>query len=135
MIHIFFNGQSLVPYVSSVYVNSQKTRHWATENPHELCLKPLHNLKVGVCCVLSGNRMIGPIFLNETVNTNIYLQVYNTFLVQLTPQELCWAYFQQVVVTCHTSDPSLDRICKDFTQDRTIFCKGLWPPRSPDLSP
>ena len=95
---------------------------------------PLHDLKIGVWCALSGNRIIGPIFFNETVNTNVHLQVYSDFSAQLTPKEKRYAYFQQDGNTCHTSDLSLTTIHTVFTAERTIG-KGLWPPRSPDLSP
>lgn len=118
----------------SGYVNSQNTRYWATHNPHVTHEKPLHDLKIGVWCAMSGRRIIGPIFFEETVNTDVYLRIYEEFVTQLNPEEVSYAYFQQDGATCHTSDRSLARIHSDFTKERTIS-KDLWPARSPDLSP
>ena len=42
-------------------------------------------------------------------------------------------FFQQDGTACHTSHRSLIRVHDMFTEERTIS-KGLWPPRSPDLS-
>ena len=42
----------------------------------------------------------------------------------------CW--FQQDGATCHTSAMTIATL-QDFFGDRLIT-KGLWPPRSPDLS-
>ena len=52
---------------------------------------------------------------------------------QLTPQDKMQFFFQQDGATCHTSHRSLTRVHDMFTEERTIS-KGLWPPRSPDLS-
>ncbi|KAJ9576584.1 hypothetical protein L9F63_025521 [Diploptera punctata] len=41
-------------------------------------------------------------------------------------------YFQQDGATCHTSNASMAEI-QSFFGDRVIS-KGLWPPRSPDLT-
>lgn len=118
----------------SGYVNSQNTRHWATQNPHVSHQKPLHDLKIGVWCAISGRRIIGPIFFEESDNTEFYLRIYEEFATHLTQEEMSCAYFQQDGATCHTSDRSLARIHCHFTEARTIS-KGLWLPRSPDLSP
>ena len=47
----------------SGYVNSQNTRVWASENPHVFHESSLIPEKVGVWCAISGQRIIGPIFL------------------------------------------------------------------------
>ena len=49
----------------SGYVNSQNTRHWSSENPHVIHETPLHDLKIGVWCAVSGTKIVGPIFLNK----------------------------------------------------------------------
>ncbi|KAJ4435021.1 hypothetical protein ANN_23594 [Periplaneta americana] len=36
------------------YVNSQNMRHYASVNPHKYLEEPLHNLKIGVWCAMSG---------------------------------------------------------------------------------
>ena len=47
------------------YVNSQKTGYWSSENPHVIHETPLHDLKIGVWCAVSGTKIVGPIFLNQ----------------------------------------------------------------------
>jgi hypothetical protein len=118
---VWFTDEAL--FHLSGYVNSQNTRVWAAENPHE---EPLHPLKVRVWGAISRRRIIAPIFFEETVNT------FNTFVNQLDDEELLRSLFQQDGVTCHMSNDSTAEIESDF-EDR-IVSKGLWPPRSPDLT-
>jgi len=59
--------------------------------------------------------------------------MFSTFVNQLDDEELSIAYFQQDGATSHTSLASMAEI-QSFFGDRVIS-KGLWPPRSPDLTP
>ena len=52
---------------------------------------------------------------------------------RLDDEELPIGYFQQNGATSHTSHASIAEI-QSFSGDRVIS-KGLWPPRSPDLTP
>jgi len=52
---------------------------------------------------------------------------------KLDDEELSIGYFQQDGATSHTSHASMAEI-QSFIGDRVIS-KGLWPPRSPDLTP
>ena len=117
----------------SGYVNSQNNRYWATQNPNLLFQQPLHDLKIGVWCAMTAKRTIGPIFFDSTVNTDIYLTFLDELDRQLTEEERNYCFFQQDGATCHTSERSLTRVHQIFTEERTVS-KGLWPPRSPDLS-
>jgi hypothetical protein len=63
----------------SGYVNSRNTQVWAAENPHVYHKEPLHPLKVGVWCAISSR----PIFFEETVNTQVYVDIFDTFVNQL----------------------------------------------------
>jgi len=63
----------------------------------------------------------------------VYLQIFNEFVNQLTDDELTTGYYQQDGATCHTSNASMWEI-ESFFQDRFIS-KNLWQPRSPDLKP
>jgi hypothetical protein len=72
---------------------------------------------------------MGSICFEETVNTQVHVNVFNTFVNQLDDEELQHGFFQQDGVTCHTSNDSIAEI------EETIVSKGLWPPRSPDLTP
>ena len=53
----------------SGYINSQNTRIWAEKNPHTLHAEPLHAQKIVVWCAVSRRRIIGPIFHENTVNS------------------------------------------------------------------
>jgi hypothetical protein len=116
----------------SGYVKSQITRIWASENPHAFSETPLHPQKVGVWCAISAERVIGPIFFERTVNSDVYKDIFMTYLEQLDDTALTKGYFQQDGATCHTSSDSMALI-NSFFMGRVIS-KKLWPPRSPDLS-
>jgi DNA-binding transcriptional MocR family regulator len=60
----------------SGYVNSQNTRLWGSENPHALFEEPLHSQKVGVFCALSQRRIIGLMFFNTTVTSQVYIEIF-----------------------------------------------------------
>jgi len=124
---------NLTRVFSILYVNSQNTRIWATEHPHEIHEVPLHSEKTGVWCAISRCCIIGPIFFHETLNTAHYLEIFNEFVDQLDDDELRNGYLEQDGATCHTSNESIAKI-ESFFDDR-IISKALWPPRSPDLSP
>jgi hypothetical protein len=117
----------------SGHVNSQNTRYWSAENPHNLHQVPLRDQKVGVWFAVSASRIIGPIFFDTTVNTDVYLQIFKTFYSKLTKNKRQQCFLLQYGATCHTSHHSLTSIHETFTEERAVS-KGLWPPRSPDLS-
>jgi hypothetical protein len=85
----------------SCYVNSQNTRLWGSENPHALFEEPLHSQKVAVFCALSQRhydvkeskylasllttnwqreralsqrRIIGTMFFDTTVTSQVYIE-------------------------------------------------------------
>ena len=116
------------------YINSQNNRYWSTDNPHQLHEVPLHDQKVGVWCAISRTRLIGPIFFDDTVNSQRYINnILNPFFNQLTDYEKENGTFQQDNATAHTARASLAAIQNVF-EDRVIS-RGRWPARSPDLNP
>jgi len=60
-------------------------------------------------------------------------EVWDIAVNQLDNEELSIGYFQQEGATSHTSHASMAEI-QYFFGDRVIS-KGLWPRRSPDLTP
>jgi hypothetical protein len=50
-------------------VNSQKKERSCYENPYTVHQFPLHNLKLTVWCVASGCRIIGPVFIEDTLSS------------------------------------------------------------------
>ncbi|CAH1107732.1 unnamed protein product [Psylliodes chrysocephalus] len=117
----------------SGYVNSQNYRTWATENPHSFVEISLHPIKVGIWIAISRRRIIGPIFFYDTINGQRYRNIFLEFVEQLQDDELQLGYFQQDGATAHTARATIDLIEEYF--DDQIISKGLWPPRSPDLTP
>jgi len=61
------------------------------------------------------------------------MEIFNIFVNQLDDEKLSIGYFQQDGATSHTSHASMAEI-PSFFGDRVIS-KGLWSPRSPDLTP
>ena len=61
------------------------------------------------------------------------MEILNTFVNQLDDDELSIGYFQQDGATSHTSHAIMAEI-QSFFGERVVW-KGLWPPRSPDLTP
>ena len=117
----------------SGHVSSQNHRYWSTENPRLIHEVPLHDQKIGVWCAVTAERIIGPIFFDDTINSDRYRRnILEPFFQQLTDDELRYAYFQQDSATAHTAHNSLQDIEAVF--DDRVISKGLWPPRSPDLT-
>ena len=65
--------------------------------------------------------------------TEVYMQIFNESVNQLTDDELTTGYHQQDGATCHTSNASMREIGSFFKT--RIISKNLWPPRSPYLTP
>jgi hypothetical protein len=73
-------------------------------------------------------------FFNETVNPDRDVNnILRPFLAELTEEEKLYCYFQQDCATAHTDHVSLEALGK--VHDGRIISRGLWPPRSPDLTP
>ncbi|KAJ8874699.1 hypothetical protein PR048_025565 [Dryococelus australis] len=116
---VFFTDEA--GFHLSGYVNSQNSTILSSANPHVLHEKPLLYQKIGsvVCCVTSPN-------MNCTKTLLLSLLHFLTLMN-------CDFWFQQDSTTCHTLNATMQFLLK-FFGDRLISA-GLWPPRSPDLSP
>lgn len=118
----------------SGYINSQNYRTWSADNPHVLMETTLHPIKIGVWIAISRRRVIGPIFFEDTVTAERYREnILQPFFNELHDDELHNGYFQQDGATAHTANTTLEFL-REFYDDRVIS-RGLWPPRSPDLTP
>jgi len=82
--------------------------------------------------VPSGHNW-SPIFFDASVTAAAYMEIFSTFVNQLDDEELSTGYFQQDGATSDTSYVSIVEI-RSFIGDRVVS-NGLWPPRSPDLTP
>ena len=61
------------------------------------------------------------------------MEIFNAFGNQLENEELSIGYFQQDGATSNTSHASMAEIQSSFGDP--VISKGLWPTRSPDLTP
>ena len=125
------------------YVNKQNYRHWGTQNPHLGIARPLHPKRVTVWCAISYGRIIGPIFLTDSITGPVYKeQILEKSFRTIRRLGMIKSYwFQQDGARPHSTDENLGRIAEVF-QDRII---GLgapqktgggidWPPYSPDIN-
>jgi len=71
--------------------------------PNAIYEESLHSEKIGVRCGMSRRPIIGPIFLDATITTAAYTEIFNTFVNQLDDEELSIGYFQQDEAISHTS--------------------------------
>jgi hypothetical protein len=89
-------------------------------------------MKVGVWCDVTARRIVVPLFFNETINFERYVQA---ILAQFFPQlkeERLYGGFQQDSATAHTAHISMQALSHVFV-DR-IISSGVWPARSPELN-
>jgi hypothetical protein len=114
------------------YVNSQNSRTWSASNPHVIHELPLHPLKVGVWAAMSCQRIF-ILFFECTVNSAIYCGFIDQLAATFTEEEIASAWFQQDGAPAHCSRVSMNHLSHYFGE--RLITKGLWPPRSPDLSP
>ena len=94
---------------------------WASENPNAVHEEPLHSEKIVIWCGMSRQRIIGPIFFEETIKTAAYMEIFNTFVSQLHDQELSAGYFQQDGATSQTSHASMAEIQSFFRRPRHYY--------------
>lgn len=115
------------------YINAQNYRIWSAENPHEFRETQLHPVKVGVWLAMSRQRMIGPIFFEETITAQRYQQILELFIGELQANELQTGYFQHDNAPAHTARQTCQYL-QQFFAERVVGAQR-WPPRSPDLTP
>jgi hypothetical protein len=97
----FFNGE--VRFHWSLYVKSQNSRVSIATEPHET-QDTLQDQEVAVWCGISRNRVIGPIFFNDTIKSGRYCE---GIPYPLTEYLSFPGYFQQDGASAHTSRVSM----------------------------
>lgn len=122
-------------------INSHNLHTWCDENPHAIVqTKHQQRFIVNVWMGIIGNRLVGPFFINGTLNGQKYL----TFLQQdLYPllEEIPLNIRSSMWLMHDGAPPHFSREVRNFLNDafpnRWIGRGGPlpWPPRSPDLNP
>jgi len=85
-----------------------------------LCMKSLCIHKKSVCGVA---YLVDKFFFEQTVTTEVYLQIFNEFVNQLMGDELTTGYYQQDGATCHSSNASMrktERVLKTELSQKTF---------------
>jgi hypothetical protein len=114
------------------FVNSQNFRQWSTDNPRRIIERPLHPQKIGVWSAMSSRRIFF-LFFEQTVTGEVYRNFIHEFVATFSEEEVFSAWFQQDNAPAHTANATL-KYLEEFFGER-IISKGMWPARSPDLSP
>jgi hypothetical protein len=83
---IFFTDEAW--FHLSGYINYQKNRYWSSINPRQAFEVPLHDQKIGVWCAIIASRIVGPIFFENTINSERYVSdILRSFFESITEQE------------------------------------------------
>jgi hypothetical protein len=79
-------------------------------------------MKVGVWCAVSARRVVRPLFFNETINCERYVQVILwQFFPEFTEDDKLYGWLQQDSATAHTARLSMEDLF-DVFGDRTVSC-------------
>lgn len=115
--------------------------HWAPENPRIIREGVIQvRFKVNVWCGILGNRLIGPVFFDNTMTQYVYFDFLNVrlldYLEELPIEIRRDLYFQQDGAPPHNAN--INRaVLNNLFRRKWIGTRGptKWPARSPDLSP
>ncbi|GBN51466.1 hypothetical protein AVEN_22089-1 [Araneus ventricosus] len=99
--------------------NSQNTRIWSSDSPHS---------PRTASAFAKTWRVVRDISSSDCRSNFLNREVYADIIFD---ERYCW--FQQDGATCHISNNTIHLLNEFF--DQRIVSRGLWPPRSPDLSP
>ncbi len=89
------------------YVNSHNYRIWSEDNPHAFIETDLHPRKIEVWCGISRKRVIGPLFIDSTINSPHYQCLIKDFLDELPFSDRLTEWFQQDGATPHSANQTM----------------------------
>ncbi|KAJ8937566.1 hypothetical protein NQ318_000107 [Aromia moschata] len=134
---------SLTNHASRIWVCSIKnnSRYWARENPHLFRQGAFQErFGVNVWMGVIGTRIIGPIFFENPVTADQYLQFLSNeiadFFENLPINEYFHIYYQQDEAPAYNARRVRDHLNQTF-EDHWIGTYGpvRWPARSCDITP
>ncbi len=120
-------------------VNHQNFRYWSDKNPGFLKEVPLHSPRVTVWAAIGCGSVIGPVFVDGTINGNSYLTLLqNEFL----PKAQQLPNFHSLVFMQDGAPPHWATAVRNWLSD-TLPGRWMgrgspnlpWPANSPDLTP
>ena len=141
---ILFTDEAM--FTTNDIFSSQNSRCWSTENPHWVVeCRSQTSEKINVWCGIVNNMILGPVFFDNNVNGNIFLNFLQTEFMDLI-EELPLAIrhgliFQLDGAPCHFSAQVREWLNVNFTNrwiGRATYNDNQftnWPARSPDLTP
>lgn len=124
------------------HVNLHNAHYWSATNPHWL-LQSRHQYQwsFSVWCGIFDGRIIGPVFFDKTLTTNLYVSEIlegqvDEFICSIPLAQLRRIWFQHDGAPAHSSSRSRDWLRAAF-KEQWIGRHGPvpWPPRSPDMTP
>jgi hypothetical protein len=84
--------------------------------------------------VKSRSKIIGSIFFEDTINAERYCElILCDFTCHFNEEHIARGSVQQYGATPHTTHVSMALLRGLFGE--RLISRGIWPPRSPDLSP
>ncbi len=127
------------------YVNKQNWRFWGNQNPHIVHQRALHPRRTTVWCALSSSGIIGPVFIHENINSELYINVLNrNFIPALQGMgvNMSETWFMQDGARPHRTQSVLELLNEHFGEkiisldSFRLVGEGIdWAPYSPDLNP
>lgn len=137
--NILFTDEAI--FTNNGVINFHNNHVWADENPHAVVQsRHQHRFSLNVWLGVLGDRLIGPAFLPNRLNGELYLGFLNDTLppllenVPLNDRVRLW--FMHDGAPPHFSINVREYLNQNYN-DRWIGRGGptAWPPRSPDLNP
>jgi hypothetical protein len=114
----------------------KKNGYWSSEKLHALIQLPLYDQKIGIWCTISTNCITWPIFYEEILDTQRYInEILNPFFVNLAPAEERFGHFMQDGATPHTAKETIQAVRGVLMGRVELLARVCWPPISPDLNP
>lgn len=121
--------------------NSSVMRYWSEENQHRsIPVRSQYPQKLNVWAGIVGHHVVGPFFIDGTLNTQKYLELLDDQVLPairaLPGMNLNRVWFQQDGCPVHNAREVREFLGNTFP-GRVIAGYGniRWPARSPDLSP
>lgn len=136
---ILWTDEAIFTTASGIF-NRKNTYYWSSENKRKtLEVQKQGWRSVKVWCGILRNKILGPIFYEENMNSQSYLRLLENeiedALDNLSLQDRVGLIWQQDGAPYHKS-----QVVQDFLNERYPVWIGQngtipWPPRSPDLTP